>query len=99
MLQAESKAVNIGSVLMNKSVVERIGIALDTNKQPVKIVAIVNKSEDPGLIKAIFEQNLGCDYGCACTVGVEVEGNTIMIDRDKIQDQKAFDLVVGMLLL
>jgi len=96
-MQAESKACNIGSVLMNTSVVEQVGLVLDAKKRPVKIMAKLKKNEDPELIKTIFEQNLGCNYGCPCSVGIEATADTVTIDREKIHDKEAFDMVIGML--
>lgn len=89
------RVVTIGSIFMNNNVVKQAILDLDQNRRPAKLTAVlVNKSEAEE-IKENFALNFGCGYGCL-SLGVEIdqENGAVVIDRDKVHDQEAFDFLV-----
>lgn len=100
MIQPIGKASNVLSVLMNNEVVKQVRVILNDRREPTKIVAVLKKKGEAGMIKEMFAKDLGCGYGCP-TVGVEADTKTgmVTIDRESIYDKEAYDMLIQAMLL
>jgi predicted site-specific integrase-resolvase len=101
MIDSMGKASNIGSVLMNHDVVKQIGIGINKDRKPTKIIAVLkNKNETEDIMK-MFQQDFGCNFGCPSHTGIEADKDKgiVVIDGERVHDKEAFELVMGTLIM
>jgi len=97
MMDLLGKASNMLSVLMNRDVVERVEVIVNSKQQPIKIIAILTDKEKKNaeIIKKMFVHDLGCGYGCPTTgIDADVENGKVTIDRNAIHDKETYDLLI-----
>ena len=93
--EPESRATNVNSILY--TCCARGEVEVDDSRRPVKLIVHLSDEYDHEGVRADLAEQFGCGYGCKSDHGVTLDGNKVIIERDKVHDPSIFDFVIAVL--